>query len=632
MRITKIRFKNLNSLVGEWEVDLTAPDFTADGIFAIIGPTGAGKTTILDAICLALYGRTPRLEKVNKSGNEIMSRQSGECFAEVEFSTVQGNFRSHWSQHRARRRPGGELQPAKHEVSDMDTGKPLGEKLRDSAEEVERVTGMDFERFTRSMLLAQGAFATFLNASADERAPILEEITGTQIYSDISKHVHELKGQKSAELDTAQLELQGIAVLRDEDEEQLGDDLAEAVEAAGTHASTIAELDAAITWLRQLARLAGQLDDFAEQEVTLAVQEKSFAPSKVLLGRAKAALELDADHTELRVLRTSQRSDEEHLATSQGQLEQRRKAVEDAKAVVVKANEAMRRAKQAKDEAIPIILAARELDTALIEKQKPIAVAEAKRSHQRAELEALEREDSLAQTELATQKEVLSTLREELARTSDDEALVGSFAGLEVRLGGLGNVRANLQRTRSELVDSRQSAAAASTANTEAQNVVTTLQSASDEGRKVLDAARAESAEALAGHTLSELREQREQLVQRREGVDSAVVAAGAVVATREDLATMAKRAVELAAKRKQVEEEQKALADREKTCSDEVVRLEERVRLLAQIGSLQDARKDLRDGHECPLCGSLDHPYALGNVPEPSEAEDELRTAKEGP
>ncbi len=122
MRIEKIRFLNLNSLVGEWEIDLTHPAFASDGIFAITGPTGAGKTTILDAICLALYGRTPRLNRVTKSGNEIMSRQTGECFAEVTFRTGAGCFRCHWSQRRARKKPDGELQAPKHEIADGETG------------------------------------------------------------------------------------------------------------------------------------------------------------------------------------------------------------------------------------------------------------------------------------------------------------------------------------------------------------------------------------------------------------------------------------------------------------------------------------------------------------------------------
>src|SRR5690606_10198788 len=118
MRILNIRFKNLNSLVGEWAIDLEDPAYIGDGIFAITGPTGAGKSTILDAICLALYGRTPRLGKITKSTNEIMSRQTGECFAEVVFETALGRFRCHWSQHRARRKAEGDLQFPKHEIAD----------------------------------------------------------------------------------------------------------------------------------------------------------------------------------------------------------------------------------------------------------------------------------------------------------------------------------------------------------------------------------------------------------------------------------------------------------------------------------------------------------------------------------
>ncbi|NOQ51638.1 MAG: AAA family ATPase, partial [Desulfuromonadaceae bacterium] len=191
MRILQVRFKNLNSLAGEWKIDLTHPTFAADGIFAITGPTGAGKTTILDAICLALYGRTPRLNRITKSGNEIMSRQTGECFAEATFETQAGRFRCHWSQHRARKKPDGELQAPKHEIADADSGQIFEAKLRGVAGQIETVTGMDFDRFTRSMLLAQGGFAAFLQAAPDERAPILEQITGTEIYSRISIRVHE---------------------------------------------------------------------------------------------------------------------------------------------------------------------------------------------------------------------------------------------------------------------------------------------------------------------------------------------------------------------------------------------------------------------------------------------------------
>ena len=197
MRILQVRFKNLNSLVGEWEIDLTHPAFASDGIFAITGPTGAGKTTILDAICLAIYGRTPRLSKVNKGGNELMSRRTGECYAEVTFETQVGRFRCHWSQHRARRNADGELQAPRHEIADADSGEIFEARIRGVANQIETATGMDFDRFTRSMLLAQGGFAAFLQAAPDDRAPILEQITGTEIYSRISIRVHEHRSEET---------------------------------------------------------------------------------------------------------------------------------------------------------------------------------------------------------------------------------------------------------------------------------------------------------------------------------------------------------------------------------------------------------------------------------------------------
>ena len=99
MKIEKIRFKNLASLAGEWQIDLTDPVFADAGIFALSGPVGSGKSTIFDAIRLALYGRTSRLDRVNQSDNEIMTRGTKECFAEVVFSNDKGRFLCRWSQH-----------------------------------------------------------------------------------------------------------------------------------------------------------------------------------------------------------------------------------------------------------------------------------------------------------------------------------------------------------------------------------------------------------------------------------------------------------------------------------------------------------------------------------------------------
>lgn len=183
MRIESVRFHNLNALKGAWQIDFTA---MADDIFAITGATGAGKSTILDAICLALYGQTPRLGKITTKDNQIMNRSSAECGAEVVFFIAGKRYRVFWRQNRAYGRRDGKLQEPQHYISDAETGVIIEEKLSRTAAKVAEITHLDFARFTRTVLLAQGQFAAFLQAKGEERAPILEQITGTEIYSEIS--------------------------------------------------------------------------------------------------------------------------------------------------------------------------------------------------------------------------------------------------------------------------------------------------------------------------------------------------------------------------------------------------------------------------------------------------------------
>ena len=215
MKILSVRLQNLNSLRGEWKIDFRDEAFAQSNLFAITGPTGAGKSTLLDAICLALYHQTPRLKALSQTSNELMSRHSSECLAEVEFAVRDKSYRAFWSQRRSRGALDGKLQAAKVELATLD-GQILTDKSNEKLRITEQLTGLDFARFTRSMLLSQGNFAAFLNADANERAELLEELTGTEIYGQISMRVFEQCRELKQQQELKQAQIQGLSLLSQE--------------------------------------------------------------------------------------------------------------------------------------------------------------------------------------------------------------------------------------------------------------------------------------------------------------------------------------------------------------------------------------------------------------------------------
>lgn len=205
MRIIAIRLKNLTSIEGSVELDFTAEPLRSAGIFAISGPTGAGKSTLLDALCLALYDKAPRFaasvesialadvgeNQVNQSDvRNMLRRGTGDGYAEVDFQAVDGHrYRSRWSVRRTRYKVDGSLQPQVLEVKDLDTGKELQGTKRELLAQLAERTGLTYEQFTRTVLLAQNDFATFLKSKGAAKAELLEKLTGTGIYSLISQEV-----------------------------------------------------------------------------------------------------------------------------------------------------------------------------------------------------------------------------------------------------------------------------------------------------------------------------------------------------------------------------------------------------------------------------------------------------------
>ena len=248
MRILTLRLKNLNALKGEWKIDFTQSPFIDNGLFAITGPTGAGKTTLLDAICLALYHQTPRLGPISTSNNDIMTRGTAECLAEVEFDIKGRAYRAFWSMRRARGKVDGNLQSADVELAEVESGKVLATQVRPKSEEIEKLTGLNFARFTKSMMLSQGDFAAFLNANEADRAELLEELTGTEIYGQISQAVHQQFSDAKQKKKEFAIKLEGVTLLSDEQIAQLEEEQAQTKSQVATSNQTLVQLQQQQQW------------------------------------------------------------------------------------------------------------------------------------------------------------------------------------------------------------------------------------------------------------------------------------------------------------------------------------------------------------------------------------------------
>lgn len=215
MKILAIRGKNLASLEGEFDIDFAIDPLKSAGIFAITGQTGAGKSTILDALCLALFDNAPRLNKAEASVNvfdvedktitqkdsrNILRRGTSEGYAEVDFIALNGDkYRSRWMVRRARGRADGALQATSIKLENLTTNSEEQGTKSNLLNRVVELIGLTFDQFTRAVLLAQGDFANFLKAKSSEKAELLEKLTGTEIYSKISVSIY----QKTVEARTA---------------------------------------------------------------------------------------------------------------------------------------------------------------------------------------------------------------------------------------------------------------------------------------------------------------------------------------------------------------------------------------------------------------------------------------------
>ncbi len=568
MKILELRFKNLNSLYGQWSIDFTAPPYSTDGIFAITGPTGAGKSTILDAICLALYGATPRLSKITRSGNEIMSRQTGECFAEVTFESRGETYRCHWSQRRARRKPDGNLLDSRHEISDAVSGRIIEARKRDVARVIEEKTGMDFDRFTRSILLAQGGFDTFLRADPDQRAPILEQITGTEIYSDISKKVHERHRRERENLVLLKAEIGGMTILTETQKRELSAQMAEMEKSETAVIAKHQKIGQAMEWLQGIASLRTEIEAISGESEALTRKMETFGPERERLHHAQRAAELESRWVLVSSKREAQRSDLKSFEEEETRLPQatlflaeKEEAREIARSAVLQA----KREQKAETEQIKSV---RALDLQMAEKEKALKGAQSECGRIETELFQKKKELKCARENENAASVELKEIQQYLSANAEDELLITQFTGIKEKANHFASAAEGISGRKSAVHKREKEAEDCAQAHERQQAFLARIKKESDRSRQRVIDAEKKLGDHLGDRLLREYRAERDTLYR------------------------------EMVFRKK--------------------------------ISSLEAERKLLEDGKQCPLCGAREHPFAEGNVPEIDEIQKRINGLSE--
>ena len=627
MRILAVRGSNLASLQGDFEVDLEV-GLKGAGLFAITGPTGAGKSTLLDALCLALFGCTPRLDgsRGPRIGREedasrlgahdacsLVRRGAGQAHAEVDFVGLDGGrYRARWEVRRAYGKAAGKIQDPVVTLVALPSEEPLGDHRRtETLAEISRRLGLTFPQFRRSVLLAQGDFAAFLKASGDERAELLEKMTGTDLYSRLSRAAHERSAQEKAELARLEAELGAVRLLGEEELAALQAGLASGQAELQAASDSLRQAEADLGWHRRLAELLEAREQAAREAGQAQEAWEAAAPLRQELAGLQAVEPLKG------VLRESDQALEgqtqalEALRAAEQTRTSRDQACLQARSALAAREQARTRAEEERARLEPELQKARQLDLRLGDLASRLEPLRAQvlgaRESQAAGLQrqvALEKE---AATARSRQERALEWLKEkenlaELVRQWDRwKYAVQCFREAE-------EVWAFEESRRPILAeDAERAQAALGEAEKARVQASEALREAREASGKV-----AASRRALAPEELTRRREELERRLERlRELARIAEEAGRARQAEAQARAEAQTRLAEAA----QAERE----ANRQAELTTLQARLEEARRALEGLHAsldLQDRRATLRPGEPCPLCGATAHPFADEQAP----------------
>lgn len=615
MKILAIRLKNLASLAGPFEIDFTAEPLASAGLFAITGPTGAGKSTLLDALCLALFGAVPRLNntgrdaKVPDADGEIatgdprtlLRRGTGEGYAEVDFVGVDGRrYRARWEANRAREKAGGKLQASRQSLRDIDQDQLLASQKGEYKTQLETALGLNFEQFTRAVLLAQSEFSAFLKADDNDRSELLEKLTDTALYTRLGRRAFDKTKEAREAHKLLQDQATGVTPLAPEARAELDERFNAAQQQLKLQQAQLKQLEQQHGWLKDLRVLQDAQQAAAEQLHSAQQQSESLAGERVTLTRLEQLgpqrhqfarkTELDALLTPLAAQIAAHSQQHTELTERQTQLEHN---LETAKV-------ALSEAQQRQSENAPLLRQAFDEQSTLARLAKDVAQsAEARTNAQQACTEGQNAIQALLEKQTQV-GERLQRIAAELEQSAHLAPLSDAWNAYRDRLQQLMLIGNRLNKGQAELASLEENATrSAAELATQKQQLEVLFKEAGAEPDAVAEQ---------IGILGTLLQDNRKQL--------RAFEDLSRLWATQQDLD---KRSTELQQRQLNAQQERDRLTQdgvkskAELTVAEQTLNvtreLLERQRL-ARSASVEELRAQLQDDQPCPVCGSNEHPY----------------------
>ncbi len=581
MKILNLKFKNINSLSGENEIDFTDPIFTNEGLFAITGKTGAGKSSILDAISLALYGKTPRVD-ITGAENAVMTRGEKDCYAEIVFEVAGKKWKSSWKQERTRT---GTLKQVERVIADENDqivadkisikGERKNEDEKTVNEKIIEILGLTFEQFTKVILLAQGSFAAFLQANKSEKGELLEQITGTEIYGQVSEKVFEKNREEKEKLEKIILELGQIHILTEEEISNYVKEITDIEQLKKTVEKEIQGIAIALKWLQDIENLQIQI---------LEIQKKL----PVLLENA-ISLQINFEQSEIALLT----------------------------------------AKNVWNDQMPIFKAVRDVDTKIALKRPLLQTILESLSAFEVQKSTISQNIQKENENLTKAEHILIEKKEWAQKNIIFEELISRFEAIQGENESIETKNKEINNLKGELSNIQDSISLKKTQYDKSNQLFIIKNQEWITKNKELDSKKCDLQKVLGNKELLAYQSEKEEIIASKNLIENLLEIEKNIQSHHIEISKI-KKAFEESEKEenelllKSVEIKKETIFTEEK-----VQLLEENIKLTQKIQLLEEHRKELQDGISCPLCGATEHPYAVGNIPQMGDKEKEFQSLR---